>query len=90
MQSIISLVNGVLNAIAGLLGPLSGFTKAIVPAALALAVAVVDSLLSGRVDASAITIAATGLLGALVTFFLPNRSAAPVAPVKASRAKSSK
>lgn len=64
-----------LNSLAGLLGPLSPFAKAVVPALLALAVAVVNSLFAGSIDGTSITVAASGLILALVTFFVPNVSA---------------
>lgn len=73
-------VNSFLDQLAALLGPLSPFTKAIVPAALALAVAIVNSLFAGAVDAVSITIAASGLVLALVTYLVPNKPA-PVKPV---------
>jgi hypothetical protein len=74
-----------LTQLASLLGPLSPFTKAIVPAALALIVAIVNSLFAGTIDTVSITIAASGVVLALVTFLLPNvQKKAPIVtpPVK--------
>lgn len=73
--------NTFLDALANLLGPLSPFTKAIVPAALSLVVAVVDGLIAGAVNTSSVAIAGTGLVLALVAFLVPNRPAPVVPPV---------
>lgn len=72
---------GFLGQLAGLLGPLSPFAKAVVPAALSLVVAAVNSAFSGTVDTVSLTIAASGLVLALVTFLIPNlkRPAEPAA-----------
>lgn len=61
-----------LNSLAGLLGPLSNFAKAIVPAALALAVAVVNSVAAGSINSTSITIGVSGLVLAIVTYLIPN------------------
>lgn len=75
-----------LNQLAGLLGPLSPFSKAIVPAALALVVAVVNSVFAGAIDTVSLTIAGSGLVLALVTFLVPNiAKPAPVPPAPASK-----
>lgn len=66
-------INNALNQLAGLLGPLSPFTKAVVPAALALATAIVKCVVNGQIDATSITIAATGVALAVVAYLLPNR-----------------
>lgn len=73
-------LTSLLTRLAGLLGPLSPFTKAVVPAGLSVAVAVVDSLFAGKIDASALTIAGTGLVLAVVAYLVPNLKAKPVAP----------
>lgn len=84
------VVNQQLAAFASLLGPLSPFTKAVVPAALSLAVAIANSLFAGSIDATSVTVAASGLGLAAVAYLLPNvehkkatpaAPAAPVAPV---------
>lgn len=74
-------LDNLLSQLAGLLGPLSPFAKAVVPAALALAVAVVASLFAGKVDSTALVIAGSGLVLALVTFLIPNQP--KVAPLPA-------
>jgi hypothetical protein len=74
-----------LTQLATLLGPLSPFTKAVVPAALALVVAVVNSIFAGSIDTVSITIAASGVVLALVTFLVPNVAKTPTpAPAPAS------
>lgn len=66
-------ITTLLDELAALLGPLSPFTKAVVPAGLAVAVAVVNSLFAGAINTVSITIAASGLILALVAFVLPNK-----------------
>lgn len=66
-------ITQLLDQLAGLLGPLSPFTKAIVPAALALVVAIVNSAFQGSIDGVSLTIAGSGLVLALVTYLLPNK-----------------
>ena len=68
-----SAITGLLDNLASLLGPLSPFTKAIVPAVLALATAAVKSIANGHIDKVSLTIAASGLVLALVTYLLPNK-----------------
>ncbi|MGH2870434.1 MAG: hypothetical protein ACRDNK_23055 [Solirubrobacteraceae bacterium] len=65
-------INTALAKLAALLGPLSPFTKAVVPAALALATAIVKSFADGRIDATSVTIAASGVALAIVAYLLPN------------------
>lgn len=85
-----SALISLLDRVAGLLGPLSPFTKAVVPAALSVAVAVVDSLFAGKINTVSLTIAATGLLLAAVAYLLPNKpkiakptpAPTPVTPTK--------
>lgn len=72
-----SAITQALTQLASLLGPLSPFTKAIVPAGLALAVALVNSLFAGSIDTVSITVAASGLGLALVAFLVPNVAKAP-------------
>lgn len=82
-----NVITSLLDQLAARLGPLSPFTKAIVPAALALVVAVVNALFNG-IDAVSLAVAGSGLVLALVVYLLPNRPApvkptpAPVAPAK--------
>lgn len=78
----VSVIDGALGKIADALGPLSPFTKAIVPAALAVVVAVVNAIVSGSVDSTSITIGVSGLVTALVVYLVPNkpRVTAPPAP----------
>lgn len=76
-------ITQLLDNLAGLLGPLSPFTKAIVPAALALATAIVTSLFAGSIDATSLTIAGSGLVLALVTYLLPNKPHKPAPPTPA-------
>lgn len=82
-----STIDSLLGQLADLLGPLSPFTKAVVPGALALAVAVVNSIING-IDQTSLLIAGTGLVAALVAYFVPNRPKKlpvvppPVVPVK--------
>ena len=80
MDSEQSAITQALTQLATLLGPLSPFTKAIVPAGLALAVAVVNSLFAGAIDTVSITVAASGLVLAGVAFLVPNvaKAAKPV------------
>lgn len=85
-----SAILSFLNQLAGLLGPLSPFAKAIVPAALALAVAVVNSVFAGQVDAVSLTIAGSGVVLAAVTFLIPNVAKAAPTPVPAPAPKPSK
>jgi len=65
-------VTQLLDNLANVLGPLSPFTKAIVPAALAIAVAVVKCAFNGAVDATSLTIAGSALVLALVVYLVPN------------------
>ena len=86
MKNAQSLIDGLLSQLASLLGPLSPFTKAVVPAALALAYAIVNIIVTGTFDASALTAAVGGVLAAVVVYRLPNKpkavpAPAPVAPV---------
>ena len=64
-----------LDQLASLLGPLSPFTKAIVPAALALATTIVKCVFDGKVDATSLTIGGCGLVLALVVYLIPNKAA---------------
>lgn len=77
-----SAINAALVKLAALLGPLSPFTKAVVPAGLALATAIVKSIADGKIDTVSVTIAATGVVLAVLSFLLPNvhKAAAPPAP----------
>jgi hypothetical protein len=54
------------------LGSLGPFMKAIAPALLALIGAGVNALVVGSIDKQTIVIAATGLIGAIITFLVPN------------------
>jgi hypothetical protein len=68
-----SIIANLLSQLAGLLGPLSPFTKAVVPAALAVVIAAVNSAFAGSIDTVSLTIAGTGLAAALLTFLVPNK-----------------
>lgn len=75
-----------LSQLANLLGPLSPFTKAIVPAALSVATAIVAAIFSlvngGAINSTALVTAGAGLVLSLVVFFLPNLEKKPApAPV---------
>ena len=70
-------LTNLLTQLAGMLGPLSPFTKAVVPGGLALAVAVVNSLFAGSINTVSITVAASGLGLALVAYLVPNVAKAP-------------
>lgn len=65
-------ITSILTQLAGLLGGAGRFAKAVVPAALAVAIAVVNAAFSGSVNAASLYIAVTGLLAAIVTYFVPN------------------
>lgn len=69
-QAIINL----LDSIAGLLGPLSPFAKAIVPAVLAVLVVVVNAIFTGGVNTTDLDTAIAGLVAAIVTFLVPNKA----------------
>ena len=75
-------ITAILTALAAVVEPLSGFTKAVVPAALGLATAVVNTLVSGSFDAVTITSLAGGLLVAVVVYFVPNKPKAVAAAPK--------
>lgn len=95
MQNEQSVITQLLTQLASILGPLSPFAKAIVPAALALVVAVVNCLFSGSIDSLSLTIAGSGLVLALVTYLVPNidkkpapaPAPAPAPPAPAPAAK---
>jgi hypothetical protein len=53
------------------------FAKAILPAVAAVAVAVVSSVQSGGVNASALAVAVTGVLAAVLIYFVPNVKDSP-------------
>lgn len=79
------------NALTSLLDKLVGklpaalqpFAKAVIPGGVALGGAVVDALISGQVNTSSITIAASGLVLAIVTFLVPNKPQPAPAPAPA-------
>lgn len=77
-------ITGLLSGLAGLLGPLSPFAKAVVPAGLAVAVAAVNSAFAGKVDTLSLTIAGSGLVLAVVTYLVPNKAKPAPAPAKAA------
>lgn len=88
-----NLINPLLTQLASILGPLSPFTKAVVPAALALAYAVVNVIVTGTIDASSLTAAVGGLIVAVLVYELPNleRKPAPApAPTPAPAPANSK
>lgn len=62
-----------LDSIAALLGPLSPFAKAVVPAVLAVAVVVVNAIFTGGLDSADLTKALSLLVAAIVTFLIPNK-----------------
>jgi hypothetical protein len=76
-----TIINNLLDQLAGLLGPLSPFAKAVVPAILAVAVAAVNSAFAGKIDATSLAIAGSGLVLALITFLIPNRPNVTPIPV---------
>lgn len=81
MQNEQSIITGLLTKLAGILGPLSPFAKAVVPAVLAVVVAAVNSAFAGKVDTVSLTIAGSGLVLALVAYLVPNvAKPAPVTP----------
>ncbi len=69
-------IDNVLTELATLLGPLSPFTKAVVPAALSLATAAVAAIFAlvngGPINSTALITAGAGLLLSLIVFELPN------------------
>ena len=75
-------ITQLLDNLATILGPLSPFTKAVVPAVLAVATALIKSAFDGMIDATSVTIAASGLVLALVVYFVPNRPAVKPAATK--------
>lgn len=86
MQNEQSIIDQFLSQLAGLLGPLSPFTKAVVPAVLGLAYAVINVIVTGTLNASALTAAIGAVVLAVLVFELPNieKKPAPVpAPVPA-------
>lgn len=79
------LINGLLDALASRLGPLSPFTKAVVPAALSLAAAGVTAIVAlisnSPIATPPLYIAGAGLVLALITFLVPNKPVVkPVVP----------
>jgi hypothetical protein len=84
-----SVITHLLTSLASILGPLSPFAKAVVPAVLAVVVAGVNSAFAGKVDTVSLTIAGSGLVLALVAYLVPNvvKPAPAPAPVPAPAAK---
>lgn len=80
-----SVITQLLTSLAGLLGPLSPFAKAIVPAVLAVVVAAVNSAFAGKVDTLSLTIAGSGLVLALVAYLIPNVAKPTPAPAPATK-----
>ena len=80
MQNEQTIIDSLLSSLADVLGPLSPFTKAVVPAGLALAYAIVNVIVTGTVDASALTAAVGGVVLAVLVFLLPNKTQATPAP----------
>jgi len=87
MQTEEGVLTQLLTALASILGPLSPFAKAIVPATLAVVVAAVNSVFAGKIDTLSLTIAGSGLVLALVTYLIPN-VAKPIVPTPAPAAGS--
>ncbi len=87
-------ITSLLDQLAGKLGSLAPFAKAVIPGGVALGGTIVDALISGSVNTSSISIAASGLVLAIVTFLVPNKpkpAPAPApAPAKATRKRASK
>ena len=67
-------MTNIIDSVAGLLGPLAPFAKAVVPAAIALGYAIVRSVADQSVDAVAISTGVSGLVLAVVTFLVPNKA----------------
>lgn len=88
MTNLAGLIDGLLTAIASMLGPLSPFTKAVVPAALGLATALVAAIVSlvshQAINADALIGAGTAEIIAVLGYFLPNLEHKPKAPTKAA------
>lgn len=93
MQNLTGVINASLAALASLLGPLSPFTKAVVPASLGLATALVAAIVSlashQAINVNALVGAGTAEVLAVLAYFLPNlerkpKAAAPAAPAKPS------
>jgi hypothetical protein len=84
-----SVITGLLTKLASILGPLSPFAKAVVPAVLAVAIAAINSAFAGKIDTVSLTIAGSGLVLALVAYLIPNvtKSAPAPAPVVPPAAK---
>lgn len=78
-QSEATLIDSIVNAISGALGPLSPFTKAVVPSASLEATALVNWLVAGSFNAVSITSAASGFVVGLLGYLLPNLAKKPAA-----------
>lgn len=78
-QTIASILDDFVNAVSGLLGPLSPFTKAVVPSASLEATALVNWLIAGSFNSVSITSAAAGLVVGVLGYLLPNKSKAAAA-----------
>lgn len=87
-------IDNLLTQLATLLGPLSPFTKAVVPAALSFATAAVAAILSlingGPINSTMLVTAGAGLVLSLVVFFLPNLEKKPAPAPTPTRTKRTK
>lgn len=78
-------IDNFLTELATLLGPLSPFTKAVIPAALSVATAAVAAIFAlvngGAINSTALVTAGAGLVLSLIVFELPNIEKKPVPPL---------
>lgn len=73
-----SFVLSILAQLSKLVASASPFAKAITPAALALAVSLVNMGFAGRFDVTSIVTLASGLLASILTYVVPNGQSKPV------------
>lgn len=80
MKPIQSTINGTLTQLARLLGPLSPFAKAIVPAVLSLAELAVNAIFAHSIDGAELGAALSGLVLAGGVYLIPNVPNVPKKP----------
>jgi hypothetical protein len=75
-----SALDSLVATIAGVISGLSPAAKAIVAAVVPLITALVNMALAGSFDTTSIVVLATGALGAVLVYLVPNRAKAAVVP----------